>query len=111
MTFNTEIPGLEATAAGKLDAFLCSEPVGLAAIAKGQKLKELETPAYFTNKTGYVDRDLTLAPGPFLAAVDKAIQDLHASGKLKELSMKFFDNDYASPAAASTSRRSDQTVP
>ena len=75
------------------------EPVGLAQIAKGQKLKELATPAYFTNKTGYVDRDLTLAPGPFLAAVDKAVQDLHASGKLKELSMKFFDHDYASQAA------------
>ncbi len=100
VTFNTEIPGLEATAAGKLDAFLCSEPVGLAQIAKGQKLKELATPAYFTNKTGYVDRDLTLAPGPFLAAVDKAVQDLHASGKLKELSTKFFDHDYASQAAS-----------
>jgi ABC-type amino acid transport substrate-binding protein len=100
VTFNTEIPGLEATAAGKLDAFLCSEPVGLAQIAKGQKLKELDTPAYFTNKTGYVDRDLTLAPGPFLAAVDKAVQDLHASGKLKELSMTFFNHDYASQAAA-----------
>jgi polar amino acid transport system substrate-binding protein len=100
VTFNTEIPGLEATAAGKLDAFLCSEPVGLAAIAKGQHLKELATPAYFTNKTGYVDRDLTLAPGPFLAAVDKAVQDLHASGKLKELSLKFFEHDYATQAAA-----------
>ena len=33
VTFNTEIPGLEATAAGDLDAFICSEPVGLAAIA------------------------------------------------------------------------------
>jgi polar amino acid transport system substrate-binding protein len=100
VTFNTEIPGLEATAKGKLDAFLCSEPVGLAAIAKGQHLKELDTPAYFTNKTGYVDRDLTLAAGPFLAAIDKAVQDLHSSGKLKELSMKFFDHDYASQAAS-----------
>ncbi|MFL5724237.1 MAG: transporter substrate-binding domain-containing protein [Chloroflexota bacterium] len=109
VTFNTEIPGLEATAAGKLDAFLCSEPVGLAQIAKGQKLKELATPAYFTNKTGYVDRDLTLAPGPFLDAVDKAVQELHASGKLKELSMKFFDHDYATQAAAFDLATLDQT--
>jgi polar amino acid transport system substrate-binding protein len=111
VTFNTEIPGLEATAKGKLDAFLCSEPVGLAAIAKGQHLKELDTPAYFTNKTGYVDRDLTLAAGPFLAAIDKAVQDLHASGELKELSTKFFDHDYASQAAAFDLATLDQTEP
>ena len=109
VTFNSEIPGLEATAAGKLDAFLCSEPVGLGQIAKGQKLNELATAAYFTYKTGYVDRDLTLAPGPFLAAVDKAVQDLHASGKLKELSLKFFEHDYATEAATFDLASLDQT--
>ena len=100
VTFNTEIPGLQAVVDGKVDAFLCSEPVGLAAIAKGSKLREIEKPAYFTHKTGYVDRDLKLAPGPFLDAVSKAIADLHAKGKLKELSLEFFKKDYATPAGA-----------
>ena len=109
VTYNNEIPGLEATAAGKLDAFLCSEPVGLGQIAKGQKLKELATAAYFTYKTGYVDRDLTLAPGPFLDAVDRAIQDLHANGKLKELSLKFFEHNYATEAATFDLATLDQT--
>jgi len=99
VTFNTEVPGLEATAAGELDAFLCSEPVGLAAIAKGDDLRELETAAYFTYKTGYVDRDLTLAAGAFLSALNAAITDLHAAGRLRELSTSFFKKDYATPAA------------
>lgn len=99
-TYNTEPPGLADVAAGKLDAFLCSEPVGLGAIAKGVALQEVETPAYFTFKTGYVDRDLTLAAGPFLDAINTAIRSAHASGKLKELSMQFFKKDYSAPAAA-----------
>lgn len=99
VTFSTEVPGLEATAVGDLDAFLCSEPVGLAAIAKGADLRELEAAAYFTYKTGYVDRDLTLAAGPFLSALNTAISDLHAAGKLKALSISFFKKDYATPAA------------
>jgi polar amino acid transport system substrate-binding protein len=100
VTYNTEPPGLEDVAAGKLDAFLCSEPVGLGAISKGVDIEEIETAAYFTFKTGYVDRDLTLAAGPFIDAVTKAIRDAHASGKLKELSLQFFKKDYTPPAAA-----------
>jgi polar amino acid transport system substrate-binding protein len=100
VTYNNEPPGLEDTAAGKLDAFLCSEPVGLGVMAKGVALRELATPAYYTFKTGYVDRDLTLAAGPFLDAIDKAIRDAHASGKLKALSTEFFKKDYATPASS-----------
>jgi polar amino acid transport system substrate-binding protein len=100
VTYNNELPGLDDTAAGVIDAFLCSEPVGLGAISKGVGLQELETPAYYTYKTGYIDRDLPLAAGPFVDAVSGAIKDLHASGKLKELSLQFFTKDYATPAAA-----------
>jgi len=111
VTYNTEPPGLDDVAAGTLDAFLCSEPVGLGRIASGVKLQEIQTPAYYTFKTGYVDRDLTLAAGPFLAAVNKAISDLHASGKLKELSLQFFKKDYATPAAAFDLAGLNQQVP
>jgi polar amino acid transport system substrate-binding protein len=111
VTFNTEVPGLEAVVAGDVDAFLCSEPVGLAAIAKGEALQEIETAAYFTNKTGYVDRDLTLAPARFLDAVDTAIANLHARGKLKALSVQFFEKDYATTAGAFDLAALDQQVP
>lgn len=111
VTFNTEVPGLQAVEAGDVDAFLCSETVGLAAIDKGAKLEEIKTPAYFTHKTGYADRDLTLAPERFLDAVDAAIADLHASGKLKELSVEFFKMDYSAPAAGFDLAGLDQKMP
>ena len=34
----------------------------------------LDTPAFYTYKTGYIDRSMTLAPQAFLAAIDGAIQ-------------------------------------
>jgi polar amino acid transport system substrate-binding protein len=110
-TYNNEPPGLQDTADGKLDAFLCSEPVGLGAIADGVALKPLTTPAYFTQKTGYVDRAMTLDPTAFLAAIDTAIADLHASGKLSALSNEFFDHDYTPPAAAFDLADLGQAVP
>ncbi|HET9851953.1 MAG TPA: transporter substrate-binding domain-containing protein [Candidatus Limnocylindrales bacterium] len=100
VTYNSEPPGLDDTAAGKIDAFLCSEPVGLGVMAEGVQLRELETAAYYTYKTGYADRDVKLAMGPFLAAVNAAVADLHATGRLKALSLEFFEKDYATSAAA-----------
>jgi polar amino acid transport system substrate-binding protein len=111
VTYNTEVPGLEAVAAGDIDAFLCSEPVGLAAIKDGAALKKLDTPAFFTQKTGYIDRDLALAPGPFVERISAAIRDLHAQGKLKSLSTEFFGTDYATPAGKFDLAAVGQTVP
>lgn len=111
VTFNTEVPGLEAVTKGDIDAFLCSEPVGLGAIKDGAALKELTVPAYYTQKTGYIDRDLGLAPAAFVDAINKAIRELHANGKLKALSIEFFGTDYATPAGAFDLAAVGQTVP
>lgn len=111
VTFNSEVPGLSAVEAGDIEAFLCSEPVGMAAIAEGAALKVLDRDAYYTHKTGYVDRDLELAVGPFLEAVNDALADLHAGGQLKALSIDFFGQDYASPAAAFDLAELDQVMP
>lgn len=111
VTFANEIPGLEAVAAGTIDAFLCSQPVGAAAIADGKPLRQLDEVAFYTQKTGYVDRGLTLAPGPFLDRINAAIRDLHAQGKLKALSMDWFKTDYATPAAAFDMSTVGQKVP
>ena len=110
VTYNSEPPGLDDTAAGKVDAFLCSEPVGLGVMAKGVELREIETPAYYTFKTGYVDKDLTLAAGPFIDAVNAAIRDLHSKGTLTALSTQFFERDYASPAASFDLAKLNQEV-
>jgi ABC-type amino acid transport substrate-binding protein len=111
VTFNTEVPGLEAVTKGEIDAFLCSEPVGLGAIKDGAALKELTVPAYYTQKTGYIDRDLGLAPAAFVDAINKAVRELHANGKLKALSIQFFGTDYATPAGAFDLAAVGQTVP
>src|SRR5262245_10477474 len=111
VTYNNEPPGLAAVEAGDIDAFLCSEPVGLAAIKDGAKLKKLDTPAFYTQKTGYIDRDLTLAPAPFVDRISTAIRDLHGHGKLKDLSIQFFGTDYATPAAQFDLARVGQAVP
>lgn len=111
VTFNSEVPGLEAVVDGEIDAFLCSATVGRAAIAEGAPLRELEQAAYHTQKTGYVDRDLTLDPVAFLQAIDVAIADLHADGTLKSLSLEFFDADYATPAGEFDLSAVGQVVP
>jgi polar amino acid transport system substrate-binding protein len=111
VTFNTEVPGLEAVVAGEIDAFLCSATVGRAAIEDGAPLRELDEAAYYTQKTGYVDRDLTLDPVAFLDAINAAIAALHRDGTLKDLSLEFFGDDYASPAAGFDLDAVGQVVP
>ena len=110
VTFETEIPGLAATAKGKLAAFLCSEPVGSGAIKDGEALRMLPTPAYYSYKTGYVDKQSGLAAGPFVARVDQIVSGLLADGTLKRLSIKYFGKDYATKAAAFKMASIDQTV-
>jgi polar amino acid transport system substrate-binding protein len=110
VTFDTEVPGLAATARGKIAAFLCSEPVGAEAIAKGAPLRMLATPAYYSYKTGYVDKKSGLAAGPFVARVNEIVAGLHADGTLKRLSVKYFGKDYATEAARFDLSTIEQTV-
>jgi polar amino acid transport system substrate-binding protein len=99
VTFDTEVPGLKATAKGKVAAFLCSEPVGEGAIAEGAALRKLPKPAYYSNKTGYVDKESGLAVGPFIERVNEIVAARHEDGTLARLSEKFFGKDYAAEAA------------
>jgi polar amino acid transport system substrate-binding protein len=110
VTFDTEIPGLAATAKGKLAAFLCSEPVGSGAIKDGAALKMLATPAYFSYKTGYVDKHSGLSATQFVARVNQIIAELQADGTLKRLSMTYFGKDYATKAGEFDLSTIDQTV-
>ena len=110
VTFDTEVPGLAATAKGTMDAFLCSEPVGSGAIRNGAKLKMIATPAYYSNKTGYVDRKSGLAVAAFVERVDQIVQGLHTNGTLKDLSVKYFGKDYATKAGQFDLTSIDQTV-
>ena len=99
VTYDTEVPGLAATAKGKLAAFLCSEPVGDGAMKDGVPLRRLATPAYYSYKTGYVDKKSGLAVGPFVKRVNQIIAARHADGTMKRLSIKYFGKDFATQAA------------
>jgi ABC-type amino acid transport substrate-binding protein len=110
VTFDTEVPGLAATAKGKLDGFLCSEPVGAEAIAKGKSLRKLDPPAYYSYKTGYVDKKSGLDVGPFVDKVNEIIAARHADGTLARLSERFFGKDYAAKAADFDIESIDQEV-
>ena len=110
VTFDTEVPGLEATADGEIDAFLCSEPVGAEQIAEGLPLVMLPEPAYVSYKTGYVDRSSGLDVGPFIERVNEIVAGLHADGTLPALSEEFFGKDYATLAAAFDLSTIGQTV-
>ncbi len=98
VTYDAEPPGLEATAAGDLDAFLAGEPVGTEAISAGAALRMLPEPAYVTQKTGYLDRGSQLSQTAFAARIDEILRALHADGTLKSLSERYFGVDYASAA-------------
>jgi polar amino acid transport system substrate-binding protein len=110
VTFETEVPGLAATAKRKVDAFLCSEPVGHAAINKGLKLRKLAQPAYYSYKTGYVDKTSGLSATAFVTRVNQIVKGLHANGSLKRLSVKYFGKDYATEASKFDLSKIGQTV-
>lgn len=110
VTFDTEVPGLKATAKGRIDAFLCSEPVGAEVIAEGGDLRKLPTPAYHSYKTGYVDKRSGLAVGPFVDRVNEIVAARHADGTLGRLSEKYFGKDYAADAAKFDLAAIEQTV-
>ena len=111
VTYASEIPGLADVVAGKIDAFLCSQPVGVGAINSGSPLRMLDQVAFYTYKTGYIDRGLTLSPTAFIDRINTAIRDLEANGKLKALSTKFFGQDFATAAASFDLASINQKVP
>ncbi len=111
VTYASEIPGLADVAAGKIDAFLCSQPVGVGAIKSGSPLRMLDQVAFYTYKTGYIDRGLTLSPTAFIDRINGATRDLEADGKLKALSIKFFGEDFVTAAASFDLASVDQQVP
>ena len=98
--FDNEIPGLHAVAKGKLDAFLCSAPIGVGEIKAGLPIRMLPETLYQTYKTGYLDKSSTLSPATLVDKINQIIGQLQADGTLKRLSMKAFGTDYATPAAA-----------
>jgi polar amino acid transport system substrate-binding protein len=108
--YETEGPGLEALAAGDIDAFLTAEPVGLQAIKDGKPFRLLDESAFSMYPSGFVDKSSGLDVQAFVARVDEIIQKAHADGTLKQLSMQWFGADYTTTAGAFDLTRIGQVV-
>lgn len=111
VTYQAEPPGLQELADGKIEAFLCAEPVGQQAIADGLGLRALDEAAFPIFSTGFVDRKSGLAVEPFLDRINAIVRSLHADGTLKALSIRYFGVDYATDAGAFDLASIGQAVP
>jgi ABC-type amino acid transport substrate-binding protein len=98
--YETEFPGIDDLAAGRIDAFLVAEPVAKQAIAEGRALRILEEPAFSMYPSGFVDKTSGLSVKAFFDRVNEVIQSAHADGRMKALSIEWFETDYTTPAGA-----------
>ena len=96
--YETEFPGLDDLVAGKIDAFLAAEPVGLQAIADGKPLRLLDEAAFSMYPSGFVDKGSGLSDAAFVKRVNELIAAAHADGTLKAMSIQWFKTDYTTPA-------------
>lgn len=97
--YETEFPGLDDLVAGRIDAFLAAEPVGLQAITDGKPLRLLDEAAFSMYPSGFVDKGSTLSDAAFTQRVNEIIDAAHADGTLKAMSMRWFKTDYTTPAS------------
>ena len=98
--YETEGPGLTATAKRKIDAFLAAEPVGQARIKEGLRLRRLPEVAFTYVPSGFVDKSSGLNSKAFVTKVNSIIQAAEKDGTLEKLSLKYFGRDYIPKAAA-----------
>lgn len=96
--FETEKPGLEALAAGDVDAFLTAEPVANEAIKEGKPFRLLEEAAFSMYPSGFVDKTSGLQVKAFTDRVNEIVRAAHADGTLKAMSMQWFGADYTTVA-------------
>jgi polar amino acid transport system substrate-binding protein len=109
--FETEGPGLDALAAGKIDAFLTAEPVAAQAIKDGKAFRMLDEAAFSMYPSGFVDKTSGLDVKAFTTRVDQIIATAHADGTLKTMSMQWFGKDYTTAAGAFDLTKLGQVLP
>jgi ABC-type amino acid transport substrate-binding protein len=99
VVYQAEPPGLKEVAAGKIDAFMLSAPVGRAAIADGLPLREIEEPGFLLDLTAFVDKSSSLDQRAFFDTINATVLGLLNDGSLAALSEEFYGTDYATAAA------------
>ncbi len=100
VTYETEGPGLAATAKRRIDAFVAAEPVGKAQIKRGLELRRLPELAFTYFPSGFVDKSSGLDSKAFVEKVNEIVQAAQKDGTLEKLSLRWFRRDYITAAAA-----------
>lgn len=100
--YDTDTSALQDLALGpgvRLDAVLTAQPTGQGVIEDGLPLKQLGDPVFFEYLAAAVDKAHSLDPVPLVERVTEIIQEMHADGTLRDLSMKYYGIDLTSAAA------------
>ena len=97
--YETEGPGIDALAAGNIDAFLTAEPVALEAIKEGKPLRLLDEVRVLDVPERLRRQGLRpVGQTAFVDRVNEIIRAAHADGTIKALSMEWFGTDYTTQA-------------
>jgi polar amino acid transport system substrate-binding protein len=102
VAYENEGPAIEDLSAGdgaKLDAVLTILPLAKQAIASGKPVKILGEPIWFAYASITMDRFSRRDPARLLSEISKIIADLHSEGMLKQLSLKYQEQDLTQEAA------------
>jgi polar amino acid transport system substrate-binding protein len=98
--YAVEASGMQDVADGKLDAFLSADTTGKAANDQGLALRGIEPAAYIGIPAGAIDKTSGRSVKSLYDLVNATLKARFADGTLKALSMKYFGEDYATPASA-----------
>lgn len=100
--YENEEPAIEDLAAGdgaRLDAVLTILPLAKQAIASEKSVKILGEPIWFAYASITFDRSSKRDPARLLSEITRIIADLHTEGILKQLSLKYQEQDLTQAAA------------
>jgi len=93
-TFSTDVECIQAFQAGRKEAqaLLTAQPTVEEAVKAGAPIKKLGAPVYYEDLAAAMDKNVANSDS-FVAAVTKAIEDMHKDGTLTTLSVKWYGVD------------------
>jgi polar amino acid transport system substrate-binding protein len=103
VAYENEDPAIEDLALGdgvKLDAVMTLLPKARTAIAEGKPLQILGEPVLYTYASLTLDRSTSRSGLRLWNEINRVIHELHASGRLSELSVQYHGEDLAQAAEA-----------
>lgn len=112
--YDTDTSALADLALGdgaRLDAVLTDPATGDLAIQEGLPIKQLGEPVYRDFSAVAIDKKSSADPVPLVIRITGLIQQMHQEGFLKALSIRYYQDDFASPASQYDSHALGQFQP